>query len=280
MKKVAVINDLSGIGRCSLNVAISILANLECQPCPLPTAILSNQTGFGEFTFLDFTEHMTEYFSHWEKIGYQFDTIYSGFLGSIEQMVILEAFIKQFKTQHTQVVIDPVMGDDGELYSIYPQDYPRYMKQFIQYADIITPNMTEFSLLTGYDFDQEGINKDRLFEVARALADNGPQQIAITGVRDKENPEKLWSIGLDVLHDHYIAIEVPFNGKSYSGTGDIFASVLTGYLTQGYLLEEAMQIATSFIGKAIDYTEQFNVDTKEGIYYEKFLKELIVNETI
>ena len=275
MKKAAVINDLSGIGRCSLTVALTLLNTLEVQACPLPTAILSNQTGFDSFSFVDFTPYMRQFFEQWKVIGYSFDSIYSGFLGSKEQISIVLEFIKLFKEEQTLVLIDPVMGDNGELYTIYDKDYPVYMKKLVAQADVITPNMTEFSLLTGYNLDW-GIDKERIKKYARELALNGPKQIVITGVWDKSNPESLTNIGLDFTTETYFTEEVSYNGKSYSGTGDIFASVLCGYLTQGYSLQQAVTIASTFISKAITYTSDFDISTKEGIMYERFLKELSI----
>ncbi|MDF2613708.1 MAG: Phosphomethylpyrimidine kinase type [Clostridia bacterium] len=274
MKKIAVIHDLSGIGRCSLNAAISILAVLKNQPCPLPTAILSNQTGFKNFSFLDFTQYIKEYYSHWKQIGYTFDAIYSGFLGSTEQIDLLTDFITQFKTDKTLVMIDPVMGDNGKLYAIYPNDYPEHMKKLIRYADVITPNLTEFALLTGYDFLKEGINKEKLLEHGRQLLRLGTKQIIITGAVDKNRPEYLFNIGMDFSKEDYFEVGVPYNNISYSGTGDIFASIVCGYLTHGHELEESVRIATQFISKAIKYTVEFGLDTNEGIMYEMFLKEL------
>lgn len=274
MKKVALINDLSGIGRCSLNVALPILTHLELQTCTLPTAILSNQTGFKEYSFLDFTPHMRDYYEHWNKIGYQFDGIYSGFLGSKEQVKEVLEFIKAFRKPHTMVMIDPVMGDNGKLYPIYEGDYPAVMKQLIKYADVITPNITEFALLTGYDLENEGINKEKIKCYAEALSKEGPKLIAITGIVDSEDASKMFSMGFDFKNKEYFEVTAPYNGKSYSGTGDIFASILCGYLVQGYRLKDGVQEATTFISKAIAYTEQFDIQTTEGIMYEIFLKEL------
>lgn len=283
MKKVAVIHDLSGIGRCSLNVAISILAVLKLQPCPMPTAILSNQTGFKSFSFLDFTPYIKGYYAHWKELGYTFDTIYSGFLGSTEQMVLVADFIKQFKTEKTLVVIDPVMGDHGELYAIYPKDYPEYMKTLIGYADVITPNMTEFTLLTGYNPLEEGVSKGKFLEHGERLAHLGPHQIIVTGVIDQNRPGYLFNIGMDFKRGEYFEVEAQYNGRAYSGTGDIFASIICGYLTHGYGLKQSIEIATKFIAKAIHYTTEFAhdlgqaMDPNEGVMYEVFLRELDIS---
>lgn len=276
MKKAALIHDLSGIGRCSLNAAITVTASMGIQPCPLPTAILSNQTGFESFSFLDFTPYMKAYYEAWKKIGYTFDVIYSGFLGSKEQIDLLMEFMLDFKQLDTLVLIDPVMGDNGELYPIYNEDYPEYMKRLVEYATIITPNMTEFSLLTGYDYKMDGLNRKKIYEYARVLSEMGPKQIVITGLIDPENPDRLINLGIDFNTNESFEVEAFYNGKSYSGTGDLFASVLCGCLTRGDSLRQSVYVATDFISKAVTYTSNYPIETTEGIMYEIFLKELSV----
>lgn len=275
MKRAAIINDLSGIGRCSLNVAISILATLKIQTCPFPTAILSNQTGFDSFSFLDFTPHMKAYYSQWQQLGTEFDTIYSGFLGSKEQVEILIDFIKVFKKQDTLVVIDPVMGDNGELYPIYEQTYPEDMKKLVALADVMTPNITELKLLLGIDLNRK-ITKEQLRDYRDRLSVLGPKQIIVTGIIQED---KMYNVGIDLEKDEWHEVEVRYNHKSYSGTGDIFASIVCGYLTQGAPMKKSIEVAIDFISQVITYTEkQTNWDTRDGIMYEIFLRELNIDE--
>lgn len=278
MKRAAIINDLSGLGRCSLNVAISILANLEVQTCPLPTAILSNQTGFEHFSFLDFTPYMREYFKKWQEMGYTFDAIYSGFLGSHEQVEVVLEFIEAFKTSDTLVLIDPVMGDDGVLYPIYDETYPTHMRELIKYADVITPNMTELALLTGIKLNKEVVSAKMLSTYKEQLLTLGPKKIVVTGVTCEAHPNQVMNISIDLERDKYFEEVVSYNHKSYSGTGDIFASILCGCLTRGTTLKQGVKLATAFISKAIAYTDQVpNWDVREGVMYEKFLKELSIS---
>lgn len=283
MKRAAIINDLSGIGRCSLNVATTILANLEVQACPLPTAVLSNQTGFGEFSFLDFTPHMKEYYTYWEKLKLEFDAIYSGFLGSKEQVEILLDFVMRFKKEQTLVLIDPVMGDDGELYSVYETTYPEDMKKLVALADVITPNITELKLLLGIDLGKQITREElRLYETdqerLKELKALGPKKIIVTGIIEDN---EMYTMGIDLEKNEWHEVKVDYNHKSYSGTGDIFASIICGTLTHGVDLKTSITLATDFISKAITYTEkQPNWDTRHGIMYEKFLKELSIDETI
>lgn len=275
MKRAAIINDLSGIGRCSLNVAIPILATLQIQTCPLPTAVLSNQTGFDSFSFLDFTPHMREYYTHWKKLNKTFDAIYSGFLGSKEQVEILIDFIQQFKEKDTLVLIDPVMGDNGKLYAVYDKGYPQIMRKLVELADVITPNITELKLLLGIDLE-EMITREQLKGYKKELETLGPNQIIITGMIEQSC---MYNIGIDLERDEWYEIPVSYNQKSYSGTGDIFASVICGELMGGKGLKESIELATYFISLAIQETEKYkDWDTRDGILFEKFLKELMKGE--
>lgn len=271
MKKAAVINDLSGIGRCSLAVSLSILSVLKVQPCALPTAILSSQTGYNQYTFLDFTTYMKDYYTVWENLGLSFDTIYTGFLASSEQIHCVIDFILKFKSEDTLVIVDPVMGDNNILYPIYPPEYPMYMKNLIKHADVITPNATEFSLLTGYEFSNEGINKESIKQCSKDL---GIKHIIITGIKDTNKPNQVINLCIDYVKDQCYEKIIPYNNISYSGTGDIFASIICGYLTQGKTLIEAVEVASNFIQKAVAYTDSYQLQPTDGILYEHFLKEL------
>ncbi len=283
MKRAAIINDLSGIGRCSLNVAIAILSTLEIQACPLPTAVLSAQTGFEGFSFLDFTPHMKAYYTHWEKLEHRFDAIYSGFLGSKEQVEILLDFVSRFKKEQTLVLIDPVMGDNGELYPVYEATYPEDMRRLVALADVITPNITELKLLMGIDLKKQ-ITREELklyttdkkkLEQLKAL---GPQKIVVTGLIEDD---AMYNVGIDLENQAWHEVKVAYNHKSYSGTGDIFASIVCGCLTRGVDLNYSIKVASEFISKGIRYTErQSNWDTRDGIMFEAFLKELRIDETI
>ena len=142
-KKIAVINDMSGYGRCSLTVAIPILSAMGTQCCPVPTAILSNHTEFPVYFFDDYTDKMRDYIGKWKELGLEFDAISSGFLGSAEQIAIVLDFVESFGNDHTRIIIDPVMGDHGKLYATYTEEMCEEMKQLVSYADIVTPNMTE-----------------------------------------------------------------------------------------------------------------------------------------
>ena len=190
VKRVAAIHDLSGFGRASLTAIIPILSSMGVQVCPLPTAILSNHTGgFDTFSFVDFTDHMQDYIDHWKELNIDFDCIYSGFLGSERQIEIVSGFIDDFGTEDNMVVIDPVLGDNGNLYSTMDQGLVEGMKRLVTKADIITPNFTEVSLLLGEEYKQTTTDEE-IKEWVKRLSDMGPDIIVVTSVPDKEKDKE------------------------------------------------------------------------------------------
>lgn len=268
LKKVAAINDLSGVGRCSLTVAIPILSALKVQCCPFPTAILSSQTDYPEFTFLDFTSEMDKYKNVWKKLGVDIDCIYTGFLGSIEQIEIVSDFIKE--SNASLVVIDPVMGDNGSLYSTFTKEMCNKIKDLIKYSTLITPNLTEACILTNKKYHQN-YSKDELINIARDLSNLGPLNVVITGIIKNDN---ILNLAYNKSTDKAYFTSVKYNNRSYSGTGDIFTSIVCGLLTNNYDLNFAVEIATKFIYKTINYTSKFSTDRNDGVMFEMFLGDL------
>ena len=180
-KKIAAINDYTGFGRCSIAVELPVISALKVQCCPLPTSVLSNHTGFDSFYFEDFTDSMPAYIAEWKKLNLKFDGICSGFLGSHRQLKIVEDFFKTFKTDENIILVDPVMGDYGKLYSTYTTQTCTEMKKLVKYADILTPNLTEACILTDEEYDEKCPGRE-LFRIAKKLSDMGPSKIVITGI--------------------------------------------------------------------------------------------------
>lgn len=274
VKKVATINDLSGIGRCSLTAAIPILAALGVQCCPFPTAVLSSQTEFEKFTFLDITDEMIKYKETWDELGIKFDCIYSGFLGSEKQIDIVLNFVKENKDKI--IIVDPVMGDNGILYDTFTEKMCSQMEKLVSVADIVTPNLTEACILTGEVYDKYQTSDEKIKKIAREISEMGPKKVIITGII-KEN--KIYNYAYDKDKNECFIAEAEFNNESYSGTGDIFTSIITGLLLNGHDLKYSIKNATDFICKTINFTSKFKTNPKEGIMFELFLKELIlINE--
>ena len=183
-KKIAVINDLSGYGRCSLTVAIPVLSAMGHQCCPIPTAILSNHTEFPVYFFDDYTEKMTTYTDKWKELGLSFDAIATGFLGSEAQIGIVMEIVQKLKAEKTFVVVDPVMGDHGHAYETYTPEMCEQMKELVCMADVVLPNVTECCILTDTPYREENWTRKELLNMAMMLRLMGAKSVVITGVRE------------------------------------------------------------------------------------------------
>lgn len=275
--KIAAIHDMSGVGRCSMTVILPILSALGCQVCPLPTAILSNHSEYKEFYFYDFTNHMEEYFNAWIKNNEEFDCVYSGFIGSENQINIILNIIQNAKSKkETLIVVDPVMGDHGETYKTYTQNMVHKMKELVMSADIITPNYTEACILLKENYDPENINVLLIKKYLKNLSDLGPNIVIITGIKTKDG-ERM-NVCYDKNVDKYYKIPFDFINCRYPGTGDLFTSLFIGYLFKNKKLPEAIIEASKFVTKAVTVTNEAETPQHEGVLFEKIMIELY-NET-
>lgn len=264
--RVACINDLSGYGRCSLTTAISILSVLGVQACPVPTAILSKHTGFSKFYFKDLSDGMEEYLMDWDGIA--FDGIYSGFLGSIEQIHYVEKFIKSTDCKSI-IVIDPVMGDCGEVYSTYTAEMCNEMKRLVALADVITPNVTEACILTDTPYTGDEIPLIFAQDLSEKLLKIGAKSVVITGIRQRESI-------LNFSNDGETSIDrMKRVDKVFSGTGDMFASIVCGSIVKGCTLRNAVKRAGQFIYEVTTKTLESGADITEGVQFEPYLSSLL-----
>ena len=270
VKKVAAIHDISGLGRCSLTVAIPILSILGIQVCPFPTAVLSCQTGYSKFSFLDLTSEMNRYRENWEDMEFKFQGIYSGFLGGIEQIEIIMAFIKQ--QEDSLVVVDPVMGDNGEVYKTFSAEMCDKMKELVKVSNVVTPNLTEACILTDEIYRENDVTDDYLMNIGRKLTDLGPDKVVITGIK---KDDLMCNYGFDKKRQEHFIISNKRVNVSFSGTGDIFASIVCGMLINGYEFKYTVEKAADFISKAISYSEDSINDPKNGVAFEPLLGELL-----
>lgn len=277
-KKVAVINDLSGLGRCSLTAAISVLSAMGIQTCPLPTAILSSQTEYPSYYCYDFTDKMDYFRQEWKKLGTCFSGIYTGYIASVPQIEEIFHFLDTFQTPDTFLLVDPVMGDDGMTYDMYTSEFLSAMKELTARADVITPNITEFCLLTDMDYNTLQNSSLSLHQLISCLKDAShtltaerAKKILITGIRftTDDGIPKIGNLLLDGS-SHFLSA-FPCCDGSYSGTGDLFASCITGGLARGTSLTEMMQTAGSFLEKALADSVKEQVPVNEGVNFEKYL---------
>lgn len=271
-KKVAVINDLSGFGKCSLTAAIPVLSVMGIQPCPVPTAVLTNQTGFKHYHCVDMTEHIHNYAEMWKKNNENFDGIYSGYVANNRQVDIISDFIKTFRKPGTKVLVDPVMGDNGQMYCTYTTDTCKKMCELAKTADIITPNLTELCILSGADYNEltSKSTDNNYFEILSSLAQkviaHQEQNIVVTGIL-KDN--YIYNAVFSKSKSTFVKSEV--YGYSFSGTGDLFASILCGCTLNNIDIISAVEKASRFISTTIKHTIQNPFDRNYGIDFEKYL---------
>lgn len=274
--KVAAIHDLSGVGRCSLSVILPILSVQGIQVCPVPTAILSAHTGgFGEVVMRDLTDYLTPALEHYKRLDYKFDCIYSGFLASKDQVDHCKSFFEHYSD--SLKVVDPVMADHGKPYKTCTPELRQGMGRLVEIADIITPNVTEAAMLLGENPYQPELTSRQMKSFLVRLSELGPEIVVITGVY---SDGCYLNIGFEREHSKFW--KVPYNmiNASYPGTGDAFASVLTGSILRGDSLPIAMNRATAFLELAIKTTYSYSTDTRDGIMLESCLHYLIGNPTL
>ena len=279
-KKVAVINDLSGFGKCSLTAAIPVLSVMGVQPCPLPTAILTAQTGYPDYFCDDYTDHMEIFRKNWEKMGASFDGIYTGFVAGEEQIRNIFRFLDTFYKKDVFLIVDPVMGDDGEVYDMFTPKLCQLMKKLALKADIITPNLTELCLLTDSDYEKiHNINeKERLIEEVGRLVDiiceDVSRTVIVTGLHYVENGILVMG-NLSFDQEPRSLVGVPKIGGSYSGTGDLFASVIAGGIARGDELNDVIKKAGDFLNASILASPQTETYCPDGVEFEQCLGMLI-----
>ena len=264
IKRVALINDMSCFGKCSLTVSQPIISAYGIEAVPLPTAILSTHTGgFSGFTLLDMTEEMEKISAHWKSCDIHFDAIYTGYFCNERQVEFAEKFIREFKRENTLIIVDPVLGDNGKLYVGFDEKTVKAMKRLIKLADVITPNYTEAVFLSNSDF---GISAEELLEKF------GNKYIAVTGVKNGDK------IGYAVkTPNKRFNIEKPYRDVVLHGSGDVFASVLTAEMMNGKEFSDAVTNAADFCDRAVEITEKNAKDGTYGLMFEKVLSERINN---
>lgn len=277
MKKIAVIQDLSGLGKCSLTAAIPVISAMGVQACPLPTAVLSNQTGYESYFCDDYTDRMQYFVEEWQKRGFCPDGIYTGFLASVKQIDIILEFIHIFKREHTKVIVDPVMGDNGAAYPNYCEEFCEKMKELVRAADVITPNFTEALLLL---YGAKGMKekfpvikeKSQVEEQGcRLREDFSLETVVITGIYFPEDGEVA---NLVVTEEGCEWICSKKYGGSYSGTGDLFTSVLSAGIVKGEEIGDTVRRAVRFLEPAIRETVEEQTDRNDGVCFEKYLYKL------
>ncbi len=271
-KRVAAIHDISCFGKCSLTVALPIISATGVETAVIPTAVLSTHTGgFSGFTFRDLTDDILPVAEHWKKENIAVDSVYTGYLGSKEQVAIVMKAIEIIKAKDGLTVVDPVMADNGVLYGGFPEDFPMEMKKLCSVADIITPNITEACLMLGKTYKKGPYTKEYIEDILLGLSEITKGKIVLTGVWFDE--EKIGAATYCNGETDYV-----FSNRvdaAFHGTGDVFTSTVVGSLLNGKNLKEAAQIACDFTAGCIKYTKEHNPNMKYGVNFEAMLPSLI-----
>ena len=279
MKRVLSIQDISCVGRCSLTVTLPILSAMGVEACPLPTAVLSTHTGFRHFTFRDLTDEMEPIDKVWEQEGLDFDAVGSGYLGSIEQIDLVKRLGRRFRGIYRGdaaflQIVDPAMADNGVLYKGFTAEFVAAMGELCREADLILPNLTEACLMTGKEYHPEG-DESYWREILNALADMGCRGTILTGYSVEK--DSIGAISMQVQDGQRI-VRSYVNEKlsdSFHGTGDIFASVVTGAMAQGKDLETAQKLAVDYTLECMRRTMEDPDRRFYGVNFEQALPMLI-----
>lgn len=277
-KKIALVNDVTGFGRCSIAVMAPIVSAMKIQAVIVPTAILSVHTQFPVYYFDDYTPKMRDYIKTYKELQLSFDAIATGFMGSTEQIDIVIDFIKSFKTDHNFVLVDPVMGDYGKLYKTYTPDMCEKMKELVQYADFITPNLTELCILLGREYPGERIALEKIHQMCKELAKMGPKYIVVTGINLSKTQIANYIFSSDdseADEDDFRIVIVDRIGGDRSGTGDVISAIIAGMYMNGHSVYESVKKAADFVSKCIRYCEENKVPNHYGLSFEMFIGELV-----
>jgi pyridoxine kinase len=269
-KKILTIQDISCVGQCSLTVALPILSACGLETCILPSAVLSTHTaGFSGFTFRDLTDDMPAIQEHWKKENIKFNAIYTGYLGSIKQVGYVRDILKTMGTEDCVRVVDPAMADNGQLYSIFNQEYVDAMRVLCGEADILVPNITEACFLTGEAYS-ESYDEEYIKTLVEKLAALGAKTVVLTGV--SYEPKKTGVVVYENGKIEYYAHDKIAKGSH--GTGDIYASAFVGALMNDKSVYDAAKIAADYTVKCIINT-QGDSEHWYGAKFEPVLRELI-----
>lgn len=275
MKRIITLQDITCVGKCALTVALPVISAMGIEACPLPTALLSNHTAFESFKVFDLHKNMQEIIPELKHQGFNFDGIYSAYLGSKDQIDTVCDFIDEFKDKNTLVLVDPVMGDNGKLYSGFDSDFPEKMKELCKKADIIVPNVTEASFLLGKSGSLFYTSHNGLMLHMERLCNLGPKIAVLTGV---EINGKVGSAIYDKTTGEFYCLLKEKIDRTFHGTGDLFASVLFSALIKGYTNKQALKLAVEFTYSAMKTTVNNKDAAWYGVDFETVLPELILKQ--
>ena len=272
MKRILTIQDISCLGKCSVTVALPVISAMGVETVILPTAVLSTHTMFKGFTVKDLTDQLLPICDHWKKEGFRFDAIYTGYLGSAEEIEITKKIFREFKTPDTLIFIDPVMADNGKMYPAFDEKYAALNAELCGEADIIVPNITEACFMTGTEYKEE-YDETYVLELLNRLAKLGAKTVVLTGVSLSRGRTGIY--GLDTVSGETFVYQNGRIDAAYHGTGDLFSSVAVGGLVRGLPREEAFRIAADYTAHTIAVTLKNPEKPWYGVDFEATLPDLM-----
>lgn len=273
MKRIVTIQDISCVGKCSLTVALPIISAMGVECAVLPTAVLSTHTLFKNFTFRDLTDDIAPIAKHWKNENIAFDAVYTGYLGSFRQLELVSQFIDGFKTPETLVFIDPVMADNGKLYTGFTPDFAKAMAKLCSKAHVIVPNLTEAAFLLEREYIADGYSEKYIKDTLKRLAALGAENAVLTGV--KFNDSELGIMGYNAEKDEFFSYFHRYVNASFHGTGDIFSSTALGAVMRGMTLEKALALAADYTVDCIERTVQSPGHVNYGVEFERVMPSLV-----
>jgi pyridoxine kinase len=273
MKRIISIQDISCVGKCSLTVALPVISAMGIETSILPTAVLSTHTMFSGFTFRDLTSDITPIVEHWKREKFTFDAVYTGYLGSFEQLELVSGFFDDFKTADNVIFVDPVMADNGKLYPGFTPEFAQAMAKLCSKADVVVPNLTEAAFMLGEPCRLEGYDENYIKDTLKKLTASGAKCAVLTGVSFE--PGKVGMMGYDSVKDEFFSYYHNRIDVSFHGTGDIFASAAVGALMRGKTLLEALSLAGDFTVDCIARTMADPDHETYGVQFEKAIPALL-----
>ncbi|MCR5436030.1 MAG: pyridoxamine kinase [Treponema sp.] len=282
MKRIITIQDISCVGKCSLTVALPIISAMGVEACVLPTAVLSTHTAFKGFTFRDLTQDIKPICEHWKNEKIHFDAIYTGYLGSFEQLDLMKQLIDDFGGKDTITIVDPCMADNGKLYPGFTQEFAFAMAKLCSKANVIVPNLTEASFMLGVPYVASGYDQAYIEDMLRKLAELGAKKVVLKGIEFEKDQKSLKKVEGKIGVASYDAEQDKFSWYfhkkmpvSFHGTGDIFASVLTGALMKGFTLEKSYSLAADYVVESIKATLSHKDYNWYGVDFEAAMPYLV-----
>ncbi len=272
MKRILTIQDISCLGKCSITIALPVLSAMGVETVILPTAVLSTHTMFKNFTVKDLTDQLLPIAAHWKSEGVHFDAIYTGYLGSAEEIEIAKRVFEMFRDKDTLLFVDPVMGDNGKLYPAFDTAYAALNAGLCKGTDIIVPNITEACLMTGTEY-REAYGREYVVSLLEKLSGLGARVSVLTGV--SLSPGKTGVMGFDRENGTFFEYQNDRVDAAYHGTGDLFSSVCVGAVLRGRTLQEAVKIAADYTAHTIRVTLENPEKPWYGVDFEKTLPDLI-----